>query len=399
MPTAVIVAAARSPIGRAYKGSMVGLRADDLAATIVNAALEQVPELDPSGLDDLILGCAAPGGEQGFNMARVVSILLGLDQVPGTTVARYCSSSLQATRMAFHAIRAGEGHAFVAAGVELVSGYVKGNSDRLPDTKNPRFDDRAVPSNGTWHSAREQGELPDVYVAMGETAENVARLERVSRAEQDAFALRSQQRYAEAAARGRWEREITPVRLADGSLMERDDSPRPATTLGGLAQLKPAFREDGTVTAGNACPLNDGAAALIVMSDVRARELGLRPLARIVATGVSALDPEIMGLGPVGATERVLARAGMTVGDLDLVEMNEAFAAQVLPSCRRLGLDLDRVNVDGGAIALGHPFGMTGARMVTTLIHNLREHDTAVGLATMCVAGGQGMAMVLERLS
>jgi acetyl-CoA C-acetyltransferase len=396
---AVIVAAARTPIGRAYKGSMVGLRADDLAATIVRAALDLVPELDPHTLDDLILGCAAPGGEQGFNMARVVSVLLGLDEVPGTTVARYCSSSLQATRMAFHAIRAGEGDAFVCGGVEVVSGYVKGNSDRWPDTKNPVFNGRTGSANGTWHSARELDQLPDVYVAMGETAENVARLERVTREEQDAFALLSQTRYAAAVARGRWEREITPVTLADGSTMTTDDSPRPGTTAEGLAQLKPAFREDGTVTAGNACPLNDGAAALVIMSETRAAELGCTPLARIRSTGVSALDPEIMGLGPVEATRRALKHAGMSAGDLDLVEINEAFAAQVVPSVRKLGLDLDRVNVDGGAIALGHPFGMTGARMTTTLLNNLREHDGSVGLVTMCVAGGQGMAMVIERLS
>jgi acetyl-CoA C-acetyltransferase len=301
--------------------------------------------------------------------------------------------------MAFHAIAAGEGHAFVCGGVEVVSGYVKGNSDRLPDTKNPLFDGRVQSSNGTWHSAREAGGLPDVYVAMGETAENVARLEGVTREEQDAFALRSQTLHAESVARGRWVGEITPVTLADGSVMEADESPRPGTSLEGLAGLKPAFRPDGTVTAGNACPLNDGAAALVVMSDTRAAELGLQPLARIVSTGVSALDPEIMGLGPVEATRRALRHAGMAVGDLDLVELNEAFAAQVLPSVRRLGLDLERVNVNGGAIALGHPFGMTGARMTTTLINNLRERDGAVGLVTMCVAGGQGMAMVVERLS
>jgi acetyl-CoA C-acetyltransferase len=399
-PDAVIVATARSPIGRAFKGSMVDLRADDLTATIVRAALDEIPQLDPAELDDVMVGCAQPGGEQGFNIARVVSVLLGLDEVPGTTVARYCSSSLQTTRMAMHAIRSGEATAVVAAGVEMVSRFGKGNSDRLPDTRNPRFmpaEERV--GDGAWSSARDLGGLPDVYVNMLRTAENVAAREGVSREAQDAFALESQKRWAAAEGRGRWAREITPIRLLDGRVLEYDECPRPMTTAEKLAELKPAVGEGGTVTAGNACPLNDGAAAMVVMSSVRARELGIKPLARIVSTGVSALDPELMGLGPVESSRRALKLAGMTVGDIDLVEINEAFSAQVLPSCDRLGLDLDRVNVCGGAIALGHPFGMTGVRMAITLLNNLRERDETIGLETLCVAGGQGMAMVVERLS
>jgi acetyl-CoA C-acetyltransferase len=405
MAEAVIVAAARSPIGRANKGSMTGLRADDLAATIVRAALDQVPGLDPNDVDDLLLGCATPGGEQGFNMARVVAVLLGLDSVPGTTVTRYCSSSLQTTRMAFHAIRAGEGHVFLSAGVEAVSRYTNGNSDRIPATKNPRFDDAQRRSsehrngNGRWTSARARDELPDVYIAMLRTAENVATLMGVTRAEQDEFALRSQTLHRQAAEAGFWAAEITPVELPDGSLLEADECPRPTTTLDGLSALEPVLGHDGTVTAGNACPLNDGAAALVVMSDERARELGVQPLARIVATGVSALDPEIMGLGPIDASTKALQKAGMVMDDVDLVEMNEAFAAQVLPSARALDIDLEKLNVHGGGIAVGHPFGMTGARLTGTLLNGLRARDGTIGLETMCVGGGQGMAMIVERLA
>lgn len=408
MPEAVIVSATRSPIGRAYKGSMTDVRPDDLAATVIGAALDRVPELEPDEIEDLMLGCAAPGGEQGFNMARVVAVLLGLDGLPGTTLTRYCSSSLQTTRMAFHALRAGEGQVFVSAGVETVSRYaVHGNSDRIPGSKNPRFDaaqqrtaERAEdPDPAPWSSARDADGLPDIYVAMGQTAENVAQIEGVTRREQDEFAALSQQRYAKAAADGFWDREITPIALPDGSTMNADESPRPGTTVEALAGLDPVFRPGGTVTAGNACPLNDGAAALVVMSDTRAAELGIEPLARIIATGVSALDPEIMGLGPVAATEQALARAGMTIGDIDLVELNEAFAAQVIPSYRRLGIDPERLNVHGGAIALGHPFGMTGARITATLLNGLATRDETIGLETMCVGGGQGMAMIIERLS
>ncbi|MEU6077242.1 acetyl-CoA C-acetyltransferase [Micromonospora sp. NPDC047074] len=406
MPEAVIVAAARSPIGRAHKGSLRDLRADDLAATIVRAALDQVPALDPAEIDDLMLGCGQPAGEQGHNLARVVAVLLGLDHLPGTTVNRYCSSSLQTTRMALHAIRAGEGHAFLSVGVECVSRYGGGRADGHPGSANPAFAGalartatRAAGGEPGWHDPRGDGELPDVYIAMGQTAENVARQRGVSRLSQDEFAVRSQLLAEKAIADGFWEREITPVTVPGGVVVAADDGPRAGVTLEAVAALPPVFRPDGTVTAGNCCPLNDGTAALVVMSDVRARELGVTPLARIVATGLGALSPEIMGLGPVEASRQALRRAGMSVGDVDLVEINEAFAAQVLPSVRELGIDWDRVNVNGGAIALGHPFGMTGARITTTLLNSLRWHDQQIGLATMCVGGGQGMAMIVERLS
>lgn len=406
MSEAYIVAAARSPIGRAHKGSLRTVRADDLAAQMVRAALAQVPQIAPERIEDLMLGCGMPGGEQGMNQARVVAVLAGLDQVPGTTVNRYCSSSLQTTRMAFHAIRAGEGDVFVSAGVESVSRMQRGSSDYIPgeDLTNPRFAEaltRSATAAGggtTWHDPRADGVLPDVYIAMGQTAENVAQLTGTSRAEQDEFAALSQHRAQAAIEAGFWARDITPVTLADGTVVDADDCPRPGTTLDALAELKPRFRPDGTVTAGNACPLNDGAAALVVASDRAVQELGLHPLARIVSTAVSALSPEIMGLGPVEASRRALARAGLGIGDIDLVELNEAFAAQVLPSAKEIGADLDKVNVHGGAIAVGHPFGMTGARITTTLMHGLRERDATFGLETMCVGGGQGMAMVLERV-
>jgi acetyl-CoA C-acetyltransferase len=406
VPEAVIVATARSPIGRAFKGSLKDLRPDDLAATIVRAALDKVPALDPTDIDDLMLGCGLPGGEQGYNMGRVVSILLGFDHLPGTTITRYCSSSLQTTRMAMHAIRAGEGDVFISAGVEMVSRFVKGNSDSLPDTQNPVFADAQarvakVAESGadSWTDPRESGDVPDIYIAMGQTAENLALLKDVSRQEMDEFGVRSQNLAEQAIADGFWEREITPVTLPDGTVVSTDDGPRPGVTLEGVSQLKPVFRPDGRVTAANACPLNDGAAAVIVMSDTKARELGLTPLARIVSTGVTGLSPEIMGYGPVEASQQALARAGMTIGDIDLVEINEAFAAQVIPSYRDLGIDIDKLNVHGGAIAVGHPFGMTGARITGTLLNGLQTRDATFGLETMCVGGGQGMAMVLERLS
>jgi acetyl-CoA C-acetyltransferase len=406
MPEAVIVAATRSPIGRAGKGSLVDVRPDDLAAHLVRAALDKVPQLDASGIDDLMLGCGLPGGEQGFNMARTVAVQLGYDTLPATTITRYCSSSLQTTRMAMHAIRAGEGDAFISAGVEMVSRYVKGNSDSLPDTKNPRYADAEARTAATaeqgaaeWTDPREFDEIPDVYIPMGQTAENLARLKGVSREDMDEFGVRSQNLAEKAIANGFWSREITPVTTPSGRVVDADDSPRPGVTLEGVAGLKPVFRPDGRVTAGNACPLNDGAAAVIVMSDEKARQLGITPLARIVSTGVSALSPEIMGLGPVEASKQALARAGMSIGDVDLVEINEAFAAQVIPSYRELGIDVERLNVNGGAIAVGHPFGMTGARITTTLLNSLAFHDRSIGLETMCVGGGQGMAMVLERLA
>jgi acetyl-CoA C-acetyltransferase len=405
MPEAVIVATARSPIGRAAKGSLTQVRPDDLTATIVRAALDKVPELDPTDLDDLLLGCGRPGGEQGFNMARVVAILLGYDGLPGTTLTRYCASSLQTTRMAFHAIKAGEGDAFVSAGVECVSRYVKGDSDSSPDTMNPVFDssrarsERAAQGGVQWHDPREDGVLPDIYLAMGQTAENLAQLKGITREEMDAFGVRSQNLAEKAIADGFWAREITPVTTPSGTVVDADDGPRPGVTVEGVAALKPVFRPDGRVTAGNCCPLNDGAAAVVVMSDRKAAELGVTPLARIVSTGVSALSPEIMGLGPVEASRRALAKAGMSIGDIDLVEINEAFAAQVIPSYRELGIDLERLNVHGGAIAVGHPFGMTGARITGTLLNGLQFRDATLGLETMCVGGGQGMAMVVERLN
>jgi len=406
MPEAVIVATARSPIGRAGKGSLTSIRPDDLAVQMVSAALAKVPQLDPADVGDLILGCGLPGGEQGFNMARVVAVLLGHDHLPGTTVNRYCSSSLQTTRMAFHAIKAGEGDVYISAGVECVSRLVKGSSDSWPDTHNQAFSEAgqrtqraAAGEAGAWHDPREDGKIPDLYIAMGQTAENVAELRGVSREQQDEFGVRSQNLAEKAIANGFWQREITPVTLPDGSVVSADDGPRPGTTIEKVAALKPVFRPDGTVTAGNCCPLNDGAAAVVVMSDVKAAELGITPLARIVSSGVTALSPEIMGLGPVEASRQALARAGMAIADIDLVEINEAFAAQVIPSYTDLGVDLAKLNVNGGAIAVGHPFGMTGARITTTLLNSLQFHDATLGLETMCVGGGQGMAMIFERLS
>jgi acetyl-CoA C-acetyltransferase len=381
--------------------------------------MDQVPQLSPASVNDLIVGCGAPGGEQGFNLGRVVAVLLGWDTVPATTVTRYCASSLQGIRMAMHAIRAGEGQAFVVAGVETVSRSRRGTSDSPPvdagaDPRDrsanpwvsPRFAaaqarsrERASTAASAWTDPRERGELPDVYIAMGQTAENVAQLDGVSRADQDAYAATSQQRAELAIQSGFWAREITPFVLEDGTVVERDDCPRPGTTHDGLSQLTPVFRSDGSVTAGNACPLNDGAAAVVITSSECARQLGVTPLARIAATGVTALSPEVMGLGPVESTRQALSNAGMAISDVDQFEINEAFAAQVLASQRRLGIDLDKLNVNGGAIAVGHPFGMTGARIATTLVNSLRWHDAGVGVETMCVGGGQGMAMVLERLS
>jgi acetyl-CoA C-acetyltransferase len=405
MAEAVVVAVARSPIGRAFKGSMTTIRPDDLTVQMIAAALAKVPQLDPVDIDDIMLGCGLPGGEQGYNMARVVAVMLGWDTVPGTTVTRYCSSSLQTTRMAYHAIRAGEGDVFISAGVETVSRFSKGSSDGLPDTKNPVFagaEERMAElgkGGATWHDPRDDGQLPDVYVAMGQTAENVAQIRGITRAEQDEFGVRSQNLAEKALANGFWQQDITPATLPDGTVVAADDGPRPGTTLEKVSQLQPVFRPDGTVTAGNCCPLNDGAAAVVIMSDRRAAELGITPLARIVATGVSGLSPEIMGLGPIEASRQALRRAGMTIEDIDLVEINEAFAAQVIPSYRELGVDIDKLNVNGGAIAVGHPFGMTGARITSTILNSLRFHDKTFGLETMCVGGGQGMATIFERLS
>jgi len=380
------------------------VRPDDLAVRMVGAALEKLPALDPARIDDLLLGCGQPAGEQGFNLARIVAVLLGWDAVPGATVNRYCSSSLQTTRMAFHAIKAGEGDVFVSAGVESVSRYGAGASD-LPDAVNPAFlpsiartAARSAAGAAPWTDPRADGALPDPYIAMGQTAENVAQLRGVTREDQDEFAARSQQRAEAAIASGFWARDITPVTLADGTIVAADDGPRAGVTVEGLASLDPVFRPDGTVTAGNCCPLNDGAAAVVVVSERVVDELGLEPLARIVSTGVSGLSPEAMGLGPVEASRRALAIAGLSIDDMELVEINEAFAAQVIPSARELGVDPERLNVHGGAIAVGHPFGMTGARITSTLINGLAATGGRYGLETMCVGGGQGMAMVVERV-
>ncbi|MGC4109278.1 MAG: acetyl-CoA C-acetyltransferase [Nocardioides sp.] len=407
MPEAVLVSAARSPIGRAVKGSLKDVRPDVLVAQMIRTALDQVPALDRNTVDDVYLGCGRPGGESGFNMARIVNVLNGMDDVPGATITRYCASSVQTTRMAFHAIKAGEGDVFVSAGVEAVSRYDQGTSDP-PAARNQEFGEamartaeRAEHGSGgeAWHDPRQDGVLPDAYIAMGQTAENVATLRGLTRRELDEFGVRSQNLAEKALADGFWQREITPVTTPDGTVVSADDGPRAGVTLEGVSGLKPVFRPDGVVTAGNCCPLNDGAAAVVVMSDTKAAELGITPLARIVATGVSALSPEIMGLGPVEATRRALAHAHMTIDDIDLVEINEAFAAQVVPSYQDLGIDLDRLNVNGGAIAVGHPFGMTGARLQATMLNSLDFHDKSTGLVTMCVGGGQGMALILERMS
>jgi acetyl-CoA C-acetyltransferase len=401
MPEAVIVAASRTPIGRANKGSLVDARPDDLAAFIVQDVLAKVPALDPSEVEDVMIGCAQPAGEQGYNLARIVSLLAGMPDVPRTTVNRYCSSSLQTIRMAAHAIKAGEGDTFVAGGVECVSRFSKGRSDGAPDTHNERFGDaeaRTVERAEGGSDWTPGPGLADPYIAMGQTAENVAEYAGVTREEMDEFACRSQNLAVAAQGNGFFEREITPVTLADGTVVSKDDGPRDGTTVEGLSQLKPVFRPDGKVTAGNACPLNDGAAAVVVLSDARAEQLGVTPLARIVASGVSGLNPEIMGLGPIEASRAALARAGLTIDDIDLVEINEAFAAQVVPSARELGIPWEKLNVNGGGIALGHPFGMTGARIMTTLLNGLEDRGGRYGLETMCVGGGQGMAMIVERL-
>ena len=406
MVEAVIVSTARTPIGRAGKGSLVDVRPDDLAAGVIDAALGKLEGFDPTTLDDIYLGCAEPRDEHGGNMARRVAVQLGLDGVPAATINRFCASSVQTARMAFHAIKAGEGHAYVSGGVECVSRYRGFGSAGVDpvETHNPVFADAeartiaTAQSNETWHDPRLDGLIPDIYIAMGQTAENVATAWGIGRAEQDEFGVRSQNNAEAAIAAGVFDREIAPVTLAAGRLISVDDGPRKGVTLEGVAGLKPVFRADGTITAGNCCPLNDGAAAVVIMSDTRAAELGLAPLARIVSTGVSGLSPEIMGLGPVEASRRALANAGMDISDIDLVEINEAFAVQVLASAQELKIDIDRLNVHGGAIALGHPFGSTGARIMTTLINAMQIRDAQFGLETMCVGGGQGMAIILERI-
>jgi len=383
MPDAVIVDAVRTPIGRAAKGTLKDVRADDLAAVPLKALVERNPEVDFAQTTDILMGCGFPMGEQGYNVGRNAQLLAGIDHhVPAVTVSRFCSSSLQALRMAFHAIEAGEGDQYVAAGVEAVS--------RFP--AQPPYDPHAQLDGS-------DGAAYNVYIPMGITAENVAKRCKVSREAQDEWAATSQQRAVAAQETGHFDREIVPVTLADGTQVTKDDGPRPGTTVEVLAQLKPAFDPEGTVTAGNACPLNDGAAAVLVMSAERAAELGLEPRARIVASSVAAIRPEIMGLGPIPAVEKVLAQAGMTIDDVDVVELNEAFAAQVVPCRDEWGIDPERLNPFGGAIALGHPFGMTGARIMTTLLNDLDTLDGTIGLETMCVAGGMGQAMIVERLS
>ena len=388
MTEAVIVATARSPIGRAFKGSLKDVRIDDLGGFIIRTLMEKVPAVDKADVDDVIMGAANHSGEQGMNMARNMAMLAGLpDTVPGTSVNRFCASSLQSIRIAFHAIKAGEGDTFVAGGVESVS-RTSGKGFSREDA-NPRFIDESRADF-----------VNHMYIAMGLTAENVAVKFGVSRERMDEFACISQNRAVEAQKNGFFERELTPVELPDGTSLNRDDGPRPGTTIEKLAELQPAFKPDGKVTAGNACPLNDGAAAVLVMAEDKARSLGLTPLARIVASSVSGLAPEIMGVGPIDAVRKVLARTGRKISDIDIVELNEAFAAQVLPVCDELGISIEnQLNPNGGAIALGHPFGMTGARIMTTLINGLRALDGTLGIESMCVAGGMGQAMLIERLS
>lgn len=387
MADAVIVAAARTPIGRAYKGSLIDVRADDLAALAIDAVMKKVPEVDRSSVVDVMIGCAMTHHEQGYNLARPASLLAGMpDTVPATTVNRFCASSLQTIRMAYHAIKTGEGDTFVAGGVESTT-RTYGKAIDSEDL-NPRFTD-----------ATRDDYISNVYIPMGITAENVAERYGITRERQDEFAKRSQDNAVEAQKNGFFDREITPVTLADGRTITADDGPRPNTTLEKLAELEPVFKPGGTVTAGNACPLNDGAAAVVVMSDTRAAELGLQPLARIIASSVAGVEPEYMGIGPVPAVRKVLDRSGMSLSDIDVIEMNEAFAAQVLASVDQLGIDIEMLNPHGGAIALGHPFGMTGARIMNTLLNDLQTLDGTYGIETMCVGGGQGMAMIVERLS
>jgi acetyl-CoA C-acetyltransferase len=388
MSEVVIAAIGRTPIGRAVKGSLIDYRPDDLGAYVADEVLNQIPQLGRGQIDDVICGCALPGGEQGHNLARIISLLAGVG-APGTTVNRYCASSLQAVRMAFHAVRADEGSAFLCVGVESSTRSPLGKFADQPETQNPRL-----------LAGNAEG-LPAAYTSMGETAENVADRCGITREEMDRYALQSQMRAVTATKDGIFAREIIPVPLASGITMTKDDGPRADTSLDKLATLRPVFRENGRVTAGNSCPLNDGAAAAVVMSRALADRLGITPIARILSTGVSALEPELMGLGPIESSRQALRRAGLSIEDVDVVEINEAFAAQVIPSAR--GLDVDpfgeKLNPHGGAIALGHPFGMTGVRILATLLNDLRTRDQAIGLETMCVGGGQGMAMVVERLS
>src|SRR5215208_2924915 len=387
MPEAVIVDAIRTPIGRAFKGSLTDVRVDELAATPLRALQERNPDVNFGETVDVMMGAASSVGEQAYNVARNATLLAGIDHhVPGTTVNRFCASSLQTIRMAFHAIKVGEGDQYVAAGVESLSRT--GGRGFSRDDMNPRF------VKGT------EGFINEVYIPMGMTAENVAAKFKVGRERMDEFAKLSQDRAVAAQENGVFDREISPYTLPNGDVVSKDDGPRAGTSLEKLGSLKPAFKEDGVVTAGNACPLNDGAAAVLVMAEDKARSLGLEPKARIIGSAVSGLAPEIMGVGPIEAVSKLLKQTGMSIGDVDIVELNEAFAAQVLPVCDELGVDIEsQLNPHGGAIALGHPFGQTGARIMTTLLNDLETLDKTIGLETMCVGGGQGMAMLVERLN
>jgi acetyl-CoA C-acetyltransferase len=386
MPEAVIVDAVRTPIGRAFKGSLAQLRPDEMGAFVVDALLERNPGVDPELIEDVICGVGLPQGLQGFNLGRIVALLS--ERLPlgtnGVTVSRYCASSLESIRQASNAVLAGQGDAYIAAGVEWVSRYNEAIEGARPQDQNERLQGK----NGD----------PDAYISMGLTAENVADRYEVSRADMDKYAQRSQELAVESQENGFFDREIVEVTLPDGTTIAKDDGPRAGSSLEKLAQLDPAFREDGKVTAGNSCPLNDGAAAVLVMSDTKANELGLEPRARIITSATAAIEPEYMGVAPIGAIGKVLERAGMTIGDVDTVELNEAFAAQVIPIMSECDIPLEKLNRHGGAIALGHPFGMTGARIMTTLLNGLETDDATIGLETMCVAGGQGQAMLVERL-
>ena len=399
MAEAVIVATSRTPIGRANKGSLVDARPDDLSSFILADVMGKAG-VEATDVEDVIWGIGQPGGEGGYNIARVISAMRGLE-IPGVTVNRYCSSSLQTIRMAAHAIKAGEGDCFVAGGVETVSRYMYGAADSGPHNElfagaEERSKTRTSGEEGPWSPA--EG-VPDIYIAMGQTAENVVEATGISRERQDEWGVSSQNRAEAALNRGFFEREITPYTLPDGTVVSTDDGIRAGTTLEKVSQLQPAFRPGGTVTAGNACPLNDGASAVVVMSDTKAKAMGIEPIARIISSGVSALNPEIMGLGPIDACRQAMARAGMSIGDIDQVEINEAFAVQVIGSADELGIDVDKLNPNGGAIALGHPFGMTGSRIMTTLLNGLQDSGGTIGMESMCVGGGQGMAMIVERLN
>ena len=399
MPEAVIVATARTPIGRANKGSLVDARPDDMSAFILADVMGKAG-VEAADVEDVIWGIGQPGGEGGYNIARVISAMQGLE-IPGVTVNRYCSSSLQTIRMAAHAIKAGEGDCFVAGGVETVSRYAYGAADTGPHNEifaaaEERTAARSAEGAAPWTPL---DGVPDIYIAMGQTAENVVQTTGISRARQDEWGVSSQNRAEAARDRGFFDREITPYTLPDGTVVSKDDGIRAGTTIEKVSTLNPVFRPDGTVTAGNACPLNDGASAVVVMSDTLAKAMGIDPIARIISSGVSALNPEIMGLGPIDACRQAMSRAGMSIDDIDQVEINEAFAVQVIGSADELGIDFDKLNPNGGAIALGHPFGMTGSRIMTTLLNGLEDSGGTIGMESMCVGGGQGMAMIVERLN